>query len=214
MSDQSGRSTAGWAEAQLWQRGFSIGRKEPSTLLQEAVSRVGEEYIRGAHLLDLGAGRLRNAIYLARLGAKVDAIDEVRPPDLDELTKDLPVSFLQSRVQDFEAAKNIYDGAARIRLLQYIEPEGVRKLTLALSRCIKSAGFLAISYVVEGGIVSHPESPVAVYSHKPELVEDRLQQVGFSVPISRSNMVEPSATVPGIEERTPLTICELIAERA
>lgn len=133
-----------------WERRYAAGshpETEPEELVVEACghARVGRA-------LDVACGRGRHAIYLARRGFSVDAID-VSPTALalaHERAGDLRICWIEADLGDAELERGVYD---LVVCAQYTEERLVPALLAALA---------------PGGVLAFVARPRALCRYGPE----------------------------------------------
>ena len=175
-----------WENA--YKNGFFVARNTPSLICQEL-----SYYLElPGKVLDVGCGNGRNAIFFARMGYEVDAIDVV-----DALTKENKshglINFFKSRAIDHEMPDEHYFAVVGTRLLQYICPNTVNKLFREWHRTLKPGGYIALSFVVSNSSIKGVKGyDVPYYYHDPEKIVKLAEDVGFSVIAKKYINKEPS----------------------
>ena len=123
---------------------------------------------RHAHLihgrvLDVAAGTGRNALFLARRGAVVDAFDislnGLRTLQAAARRERLPVRPVQADLEDYPLPADLYDAAINIRYLQ-------RSLFGTLQRCVKPGGVILFeTFLIDHHVVRHVTNPEFLLQH-------------------------------------------------
>lgn len=102
--------------------------KEPVGILKEHYQKIDKS----KPVLDIGTGQGRNALFLAKEGYEVDAIDEskVSIEIVSTLAKKegLPINTYQSSFEMFEDDGKKYSGVLLIGLLPLVSPDSIRTL--------------------------------------------------------------------------------------
>ena len=120
------------------------------------------ELIHG-RVLDVAAGTGRNALFLARRGAIVDAFDislnGLRALQAAARSECLPIRPVQADLEHFPLPANLYDAAINIRYLQ-------RSLFGPLQRCIKPGGVIVFeTFLIDHLAVGHVTNPAFLLEH-------------------------------------------------
>ncbi len=108
-------------------------------------------------VLDVAAGTGRNALFLARRGAVVDAFDislnGLRALQTIARRERLPIRPVQADLVDYPLPTDRYDAAINIRYLQ-------RSLFGALQRCVKPGGVILFeTFLIDHVVVGHVTNP-------------------------------------------------------
>lgn len=114
-------------------------------------------------VLDVACGRGRNAIFLARRGNVVEAIDIARAGLLSArhaaLAENLSLQLIQADVDDFPLPVERYDAVINIRFLK-------RELFPALARALKPGGILVFeTFLIDQMHSGHPRNPHFLLRH-------------------------------------------------
>lgn len=137
-----------------WDRKYSEGEylseRNPSRLLAEFLPLIPV-----GKALDIACGEGRNAIYLARHGFEVDAIDisEVAINRGREAAGDLRINFVAADLEGFKIPANTYDLIVNFNYLQ-------RSIVPAIKNGLKRGGYLIFeTYTLEQKELGHPKNP-------------------------------------------------------
>jgi tellurite methyltransferase len=108
-------------------------------------------------VLDVAAGAGRNALFLARRGCVVDAIDIAHSGLQIALaaarTAGVRVGAVQADLEAFPLPRDCYDGAINIRYLQ-------RNLIEPLQRAVRPGGIILFeTFLIDQREVGHPRHP-------------------------------------------------------
>ena len=108
-------------------------------------------------VLDVAAGTGRNALFLARRGAVVDAFDislnGLRTLQAAARGERLPIRPVQADLEHLPLPADLYDAAINIRYLQ-------RSLFGALQRCVKPGGVILFeTFLIDHLAVGHVSNP-------------------------------------------------------
>jgi SAM-dependent methyltransferase len=114
-------------------------------------------------VLDVAAGTGRNALFLARRGAVVDAFDislnGLRTLQAAARSEGLAIRPVQADLEQFALPVNLYDAAINIRYLQ-------RSLFGALQRCVKPGGVILFeTFLIDHHVVRHVTNPEFLLQH-------------------------------------------------
>jgi len=114
-------------------------------------------------VLDVACGRGRNALFLARRGNVVDAIDialsGLARARRVAAAEDLPLRFVQADLDDFPLPTSRYDGVINIRFLK-------RKLFPSLVGALKPGGVLLVeTFLIDQLQIGHPRNPDFLLRH-------------------------------------------------
>ena len=119
-------------------------------------------------VLDIAAGDGRNALYLARHGYPVDAID-IAFAGLTRLmaiarAEQLPIGAVQADLDDFPLPRDHYAAIVNIRFLQ-------RALFPALKTALRPGGVMIVeTFLIDQRTIGHPSNPAHLLDHG-EIVE-------------------------------------------
>ncbi len=143
-----------WNEAH---RGKSAGEPEPFVV--EMIPMLP----RGGLVLDVAAGRGRNALALARAGMRVVAADfsEVAMPILADLacSQQLPIFPLLADLDKFALRDRSLDAIVDVNFLD-------RALFPDFSRALKPGGvLLAETFLIDQAEIGHPKNPDFLLKH-------------------------------------------------
>lgn len=137
-----------------WDRKYSEGEylseRNPSRLLAEFLPLIPV-----GKALDIACGEGRNAIYLARHGFEVDAIDisEVAINRGREAAGDLRINFVAADLEGFKIPANTYDLIINFNYLQ-------RSLISEIKKGLKVGGYLIFeTYTLEQQKFGPPRNP-------------------------------------------------------
>lgn len=127
-----------------------------SAVRPSAFLRACAPWLRG-RVLDVAAGSGRNALWLARNGAIVDAIDishtALRRAQDEARREGLALRCLQADLEVYPLPTDTYDAIVQIRYLQ-------RSLFPALRRAVRSGGVVLIeTFLLDQQRIGHPRRP-------------------------------------------------------
>jgi len=114
-------------------------------------------------VLDVAAGTGRNALFLARRGAVIDAFDislnGLRTLQTAARSEGLPIRPVQADLEHFPLPADRYDAVINIRYLQ-------RSLFGALQRCVKPGGVILFeTFLIDHLAVGHVSNPAFLLEH-------------------------------------------------
>jgi tellurite methyltransferase len=133
------------------------GRDDPSDFL------VAHAALLHGRVLDVAAGAGRNAVFLARRGLRVDALDialgGLRHAQAAARAAGLDVRPVQCDLQQFPLPRAAYDAAVNIRYLQ-------RSLFEPLQRSVKPGGIIVFeTFLIDQQTLGHPRNPAFLLQH-------------------------------------------------
>ncbi|MBT2637951.1 MULTISPECIES: class I SAM-dependent methyltransferase [unclassified Bacillus (in: firmicutes)] len=106
-------------------------------------------------VLDLGCGPGRNAIYLARNGFQVDAVDQssegLEWAKEREKEQKVQVNFIQRNIFEMEIEEGTYDLVYDSGCFHHIPPHRRMNYIELVKRALKPGGLFALTCFVEGG---------------------------------------------------------------
>ena len=131
-----------WENEYINKKAFVFGK--PSKEVVEIVRYLKK----GARILDVGCGDGRYAIYLARLGFKVDAFDLSKNAinKLNSLKADLPISTWICDIEDFPF-KVCYDCIIIHGVLQFISKQRQKRIIELLKNGRIQMDFILLQYL-------------------------------------------------------------------
>src|SRR5574341_2224383 len=148
-----------------WERRYGASTNPGGHRTLEAPSRflVSHAELLGGRVLDVAAGAGRNAVFLARRGCSVDAIDialnGLRAIQAKARAAGLDIRLLQTDLESFPLPETAYDGIINIRYLQ-------RSLFAPLQRALKPGGILLFeTFLIEQQAIGHPRNPNFLLQH-------------------------------------------------
>lgn len=154
------------ADQEKWNERYREGtyatRTHPSVLLAEWLPKLERRATR-PRAIDVGCGTGRNALYLARQGWQVDAVD-VSEVALDHLTEtatagNLPITCIQSDLEDASRLPADLFTADRYDLAIMVRYTNL-PLIDALKSALKAGGFLIVEeHLVTQADVAGPRDP-------------------------------------------------------
>ncbi|MEV5374613.1 class I SAM-dependent methyltransferase [Streptomyces nondiastaticus] len=146
-----GTSTAGpyrevlrEAFVRRYEDGADSWSEEPA--MRELVPLLCGELAAGSSVIDIGAGRGRDAELLLAAGHRVTAVDLVRLPDWDALARryGAAVSFEAGDFADMAAGRT-YDAAVDNGVLHHQDPADYARYLANVRRRLRPGGLLAVS---------------------------------------------------------------------
>jgi len=141
--------TNNWETA--YNQGFLVDTYNPSNviiLVQKILPTSGR-------VLDIGCGNGRNAIYFAKRGFVVDAIDIVDLEFTKNLSEDIvkKINFQKISCLNF-TYDQVYDIIVMARLIQYLTSSELELLFEKITSSLKKDGLILLSYAATGNKVS------------------------------------------------------------
>lgn len=142
-------------------------QESPASFLREILD-LSTWTIPIGNALDLAAGKGRNAIFLARAGFTVEAVD-ISEVALEEGRRraqaaGVTVSFRQADLERSELPENSYDLIVNINYLQ-------RSLVPQMKKSLRLGGHLVFdTYLIDQQVLGHPRNPAYLLGHN-ELLE-------------------------------------------
>ncbi|MFW6276931.1 MAG: class I SAM-dependent methyltransferase, partial [Bacteroidota bacterium] len=107
---------------------------------------VKELELENAKALDLGCGEGRNAIYLARMGVEVKAIDAavngVKKLDKIACDKGLDIEAIAADLRNYDFTGEKYDIIVASTILGHLEKETRERVTADIKKSLKPGGIL------------------------------------------------------------------------
>lgn len=148
-------------DRQRWEERYAAGGRYPDEGPSEFLV-AHADLIRG-RVLDVAAGVGRNALFLARRGNTVEAIDislaGLRVARAAALAEGLRVLPLQADLESFPLPTDRYDAAINIRYLQ-------RSLFEPLQRAVKPGGIILFeTFLIDQLGVGHIKNPAFLLQH-------------------------------------------------
>ncbi|HVE81110.1 MAG TPA: class I SAM-dependent methyltransferase [Candidatus Dormibacteraeota bacterium] len=168
-----------------WQRAYDSRQFYINTANPSVVVRAIEPgLLPESRVADLGCGGGRNAIHLAGLGHKVDAVDLADLSWVSAITDPevkSRINFVKSDVSDFELKSDSYHAILMTRLIQYLDKSLLQKLLAKSFKALKPGGVLVIGYTAGGGVHKMSEYIFDKYSYKSEDIRKMLTNIGFVI---------------------------------
>lgn len=122
---------------------------------ENLVSYLEKGFFDSGHVLELGCGPGRNAIYLAEQSFTVDAIDSSQKAiswgQERASEKNVQVNFIQKNIFDFNYAKESYDLIYDSGCFHHIAPHRRMNYLQLLHMALKPNGYFALTCFIEGG---------------------------------------------------------------
>lgn len=122
---------------------------------ENLVEYIKKKRLVGGKALELGCGPGRNAIYMARNGFHVDAVDQSEEGLgwAKERAKDqrVQVNFIQSNIFDLEIEEGSYDLVYDSGCFHHIPPHRRMSYIELVNKALKPGGLFALTCFVEGG---------------------------------------------------------------
>jgi SAM-dependent methyltransferase len=148
-------------DRQRWEERYAGGQRGPERAPSEFLV-AHADWIRG-RVLDVAAGSGRNALFLARRGNVVDAIDisfaGLQSARAAAVAEGLAVRALQADLESFPLPVARYDAAINIRYLQ-------RSLFEPLQRAVKPGGIILFeTFLIDQQLLGHPRNPAHLLQH-------------------------------------------------
>jgi tellurite methyltransferase len=142
-------------DRQRWEARYATGDCGPDRAPSEFL--VAHADLIHGRILDVAAGSGRNALFLARRGNTVDAIDisftGLRSAQVAAAAEGLAVRAVQADLESFPLAVALYDAAINIRYLQ-------RSLFTPLQRAVKPGGVILFeTFLIGQPAFGHPRNP-------------------------------------------------------
>jgi len=147
-------------ERQRWEDRYATGdagRDAPSDFL------VAHAALLHGRALDLAAGAGRNALFLARRGLRVDAVDRafagLQLAQTAARAEGLDLRVVQADLESFQLPRSCYDAVITIRYLQ-------RSLFEPMQRAVKPGGIILFeTFLIDQQAVGHPRNPAFLLQH-------------------------------------------------
>ena len=148
-------------DRQRWEERYATGNCGPERAASEFL--VAHADLIHGRVLDVAAGSGRNALFLARRGNAVDAIDisftGLHSACAAATAQGLVVRALQADLEDFPLPIARYDAAINIRYLQ-------RALFAPLQRAVKPGGIILFeTFLIDQQAFGHPRNPAHMLQH-------------------------------------------------
>ncbi|MCF3100350.1 class I SAM-dependent methyltransferase [Streptomyces roseoverticillatus] len=127
-----------------YEEGADSWSEEPA--MRELVPLLCTELAAGSSVIDIGAGRGRDAELLLAAGHRVTAVDLVRLPDWDAMARryGAAVSFEVGNFADM-AGDPVYDAAVDNGVLHHQDPADYARYLANVRRRLRPGGLLAVS---------------------------------------------------------------------
>ena len=141
-------------DRQRWEDRYAAGaagREAPSEFL------VTQAALLHGRALDLAAGAGRNALFLARRGLRVDAVDRARTglqlAQSAARAEGLDLRVVQADLESFPLPRSSYDAIITIRYLQ-------RSLFEPMQQAVKPGGVILFeTFLIDQQTLGHPRNP-------------------------------------------------------
>jgi len=181
-----------------WEARYATGQCGPERAPAEFL--VAHADLIHGRVLDVAAGSGRNALFLARRGNRVDAIDisltGLRSARDAAAAEGLELRAVQADLEDFPLPVACYDAAINIRYLQ-------RSLFLPLQRALKPGGVILFeTFLINQQSFGHPRNP----AHMLQPNELRLAFAACEILVYEDGLVhsvDGPASVARLLARTP-----------
>lgn len=122
---------------------------------ENLVSYFEQDILTSGHVLELGSGPGRNAIYFAENGCTVDAIDlsitSIEWAKERALKKQVEVNFMHDNLFDVKLKESTYDVIYDSGCFHHIAPHRRKQYIDLVWKTLKPDGHFAITCFVEGG---------------------------------------------------------------
>ena len=141
-------------DRKLWEERYASGRSGKDAPSDFLVAHAAQLHGR---VLDVAAGAGRNALFLARRGLRVDAVDIARAglsiAQRAAKAEGLDLRAVQADLESFPLPSDCYDAAINIRYLQ-------RSLFAPLQRAVKRGGIILFeTFLIDQQTFGHPRNP-------------------------------------------------------
>lgn len=133
-----------------YSKGDNVPERNPSRLLLDFSYMLPK-----GRAMDIACGEGRNAIYLARQGYQVDAIDisEVAIKNARAVAKGLNINLVVADLEKFSIPEDTYDLIVNFYYLQ-------RSIIPDIKKGLKKGGFVVFeTYTIEHQSIGHPKNP-------------------------------------------------------
>lgn len=122
---------------------------------ENLVSYFEKGLLQCGKVLELGCGPGRNAIYFAKHGCSVDAVDGAQEPlkwGVERAKeKGVNVNFIHENIFDLQVREETYDIVYDSGCFHHIAPHRRRDYIELLQKALKPKGFFALTCFTEGG---------------------------------------------------------------
>ena len=147
-------------DRQRWEDRYATGnagRDAPSDFL------VAHAALLHGRVLDLAAGAGRNALFLARRGLRVDAVDRaltgLQRAQSAARAEGLDLRVVQADLESFPLPRSCYDAVITIRYLQ-------RSLFEPMQQAVKPGGIILFeTFLIDQQTIGHPRNPAFLLQH-------------------------------------------------
>lgn len=161
-----------------WEKAYKENKFEITTLQPSVVVKSNEEiFLNGTNVFDIGCGNGRNAIFLARKGCFIDAVDVAYTGWLSSLKPSIKklINFQKTDIDDFSWEDKKYDVILLLRIIQYLSPAQLENLMGNIQTHLAKNGVLLMSYTEKGGIQNRLEINVLKFSHSIKFIKKLLK---------------------------------------
>jgi len=147
-------------DRQRWEDRYATrdaGRDAPSDFL------IAHAALLHGRILDLAAGAGRNALFLARCGLRVDAVDRaltgLQLAQSAARAEGLDLRVVQADLESFPLPRSYYDAVITIRYLQ-------RSLFEPMQQAVKPGGVILVeTFLIDQQTIGHPRNPAFLLQH-------------------------------------------------
>ena len=191
-----------------WESFYANGKRNPPFLTDSPDENLVRYFEQGnlepGNAIDLGCGTGRNAVYLANIGCRVDAIDlsetAIRKGRLLARQSEVDVNFTVGSIFDLALPNNQYDLAYDAGLLHHLQPHQRPYYLQKIQAVLKPDGLFGMTCFDTAGGVNKEDWEICVEGKMPPGIgytEDRLRgilQHDFEIIEFRPMKVQPEGS--------------------